>query len=92
VSVGKWLVEPNSGSVWAAVEGMGDAELSGEDEGGIGGSEIMDKRVWAATMPPMECPTKITRTEGSIVGEGVEAETSRSMTLFWSLRWGKEQR
>ena len=25
------------------------------------------------------------RTEGSIVGEGVEAETSRSMTTFWSL-------
>jgi len=92
VCVGKWLVEPESGSVWAAVEGRGDVELSGDDEGGIGGSETMDRRVSAATMPPMECPTKTTRTDGSIVGEGVEAETSRSMTLFWSLWWWKEQR
>ena len=82
---GMWLVEPESGSVWAAVEGSGDVELSGEDEAGIGGSEMMERRVSAATMPPIECPTKTTRTEGSMVGEGVEAETSRSMTLFWSL-------
>lgn len=92
VCVGKWVVEPESGSVWAAVEGRGDVELSGEDEGGIGGSEVMDRSVSAATMPPMECPTKMTRTEGSIVGEGVEVETSRSITLFWSLWWWKEQR
>ena len=56
-----------------------------EDEGGIGGSDMMDSRVSAPTMPPIEWPVRMTRTEGSIVGEGVAAETSRSMTLFWSL-------
>ena len=56
-----------------------------EDEGGIGGSDIIDSRVSAPTMPPIEWPIRMTRTEGSIVGEGVAAETSRSMTLFWSL-------
>lgn len=69
----------------AAVEGRGDVEFAGEDEGGIGGSEMMERRVSAATMPPIECPMRMTWTDGSIVGEGVEAETSRSMTLFWSL-------
>ena len=41
--------------------------------------------VSAATIPPMEWPTKMTRTEGSTVGEGVFAATSISMTAFWSL-------
>ena len=53
-----------------------------EATGGIGGSEMMDKRVSAPTMPPIEWPIRMTRTEGSTVGEGVDAETSRSMTLF----------
>ena len=64
------------------MKGRGDAELLVEEGGGIGGSEMIERRVSAATMPPMECPTRITRTEGSTVGEEVEAETSRSMTLF----------
>ena len=46
----------------------------------------MAKRASAATMPPIEWPMRIVWTEGSIVGEGVEAATSRSMTLFWSLQ------
>jgi hypothetical protein len=33
----------------------------------------------------MEWPMRMTRTEGSIVGEGVLDATSRSITLFWSL-------
>ena len=49
---------------------------------GTGESEVMVRRVSAATMPPIECPIKIVWTAGSIVGEGVEAATSRSMTLF----------
>ena len=48
-------------------------------------SDRMESRVSAATIPPMEWPTKTVRTEGSMVGEGVEAETSRSMTTFCSL-------
>ena len=41
--------------------------------------------VSAATMPPMEWPMRITRTEGSTVGDGVSAATSMSITAFWSL-------
>ena len=52
---------------------------------GIGESEVIARRDSAATIPPMECPIRIVSTEGSMVGEGVEAATSRSMTLFWSL-------
>ena len=48
-------------------------------------SNAIARNVSAATIPPIEWPIKITRTEGSIVGEGVEAETSISITLFWSL-------
>ena len=44
----------------------------------------MDKRVSAATIPPMEWPIKMTRTEGSTVGDGVLAATSRSMTFSCS--------
>lgn len=51
-------------------------------EVGMGESEVMERRASAATIPPIECPTKTVRTEGSMVGEGVEAETSRSMTTF----------
>lgn len=49
---------------------------------GTGWSRAMLMRVSAATMPPIECPTSTTRTEGSMVGEGVLAATSRSITLF----------
>ena len=59
-----------------------------DEGGGRGGSEVMDRRVSAATMPPMECPMRIVCTEGSTVGDGVPAETSRSMTTFWSLQQG----
>lgn len=37
-------------------------------------------------MPPIEWPIRMVRTHGSTVGEGVQLATSRSMTLFWSLR------
>jgi hypothetical protein len=53
-----------------------------------GCSEDMRMAVSAATMPPMECPTRMTRTDGSIVGEEVPAATSRSMTLLSSLGAG----
>ena len=43
-------------------------------------SEVMDRRVSAATIPPIEWPIKMVWTEGSIVGEGVLLETSRSIT------------
>ena len=51
----------------------------------MGASLIMARRVSAATIPPMLCPMRMVCTDGSIVGEGVEAATSRSITLFWSL-------
>lgn len=73
-SSGEW----GKGVVWAAVDG-------GFAAGGMGASEVMDSRVSAATIPPMEWPIRIVRTDGSIVGDGVEADTSRSMTTFWSL-------
>jgi hypothetical protein len=49
-----------------------------------GWSPMMESSVSAATMPPMEWPTRMVWTEGSTVGEGVELATSRSMTLFVS--------
>ena len=54
-------------------------------EYGIGVSEVIPMSVSAATIPPMEWPTRITLTEGSTVGEGVFAATSISITAFWSL-------
>lgn len=45
----------------------------------------MARRVSAATIPPMEWPIRIVWTEGSIVGEGVEEETSMSITFSRSL-------
>ena len=69
-----------AGSVWAALEGRGSA--GAVVEGGMGASEQMARRVSAATMPPIEWPSNIVWTEGSTVGEGVDAATSRSMTLF----------
>lgn len=53
--------------------------------GGMGCSEANSNRVSAPTMPPIEWPISITWTEGSMVGEGVELETSMSITLFCSL-------
>lgn len=69
--------------VWAADEG--GAVSGGGLDGGIGSSEMMWRRVSAATMPPMLWPTRMVRTLGSTVGEGVPAETSRSMMTFCSL-------
>ena len=69
------------GVTWPFFERIDSVEFR-EDAGGIGGSEIIERTVSAPTMPPMEWPTRTTRTEGSTVGEGVDAETSRSMTLF----------
>ena len=57
------------------------SDLTCENDG-IGESDVIARRVSAATMPPMECPIKIVWTAGSTVGEGVEASTSRSITLF----------
>lgn len=68
--------EVGKGVVCAAEDGEGFAA------GGMGASEVMDKRASAATIPPIEWPTRMVRTEGSTVGEGVEADTSRSMTTF----------
>lgn len=59
--------------------------LEGVEERGMGVSRVMERRVSAATMPPIEWPMRITRTPGSMVGEGVFWATSRSMTLFCSL-------
>lgn len=49
---------------------------------GTGVSPAMLRRASAATMPPIECPHRITCTDGSTVGEGVRFATSRSITLF----------
>ena len=57
-----------------------ESDLVSEDE--TGESDVMVRRVSAATIPPIECPIKIVCTEGSIVGEGVDAATSRSITVF----------
>ena len=70
------------------VEGSGREEEREEEGVEMGCSEVMLRRVSAATMPPIEWPIRITRTEGSMVGEGVWAATSRSITLFWSLGGG----
>ena len=51
----------------------------------MGESEAMESRVSAATIPPIECPIRMVRTEGSIVGDGVDVATSRSMIRFSSL-------
>ena len=51
----------------------------------IGCSEAIRMAVSAATMPPMEWPIRITRTEESMVGDGVSAATSISITLLRSL-------
>lgn len=53
--------------------------------GGIGASDVMARRASAATIPPIEWPMRIVRTDGSTVGEGVEAATSMSMTTFCNL-------
>ena len=70
----------------AAVDGRGSVgfDLVAEEDG-TGESDVMASRASAATIPPIECPIRIVWTEGSTVGEGVAAATSRSMTLFWSL-------
>lgn len=54
-------------------------------EESIGLSEVRARIVSAATMPPIECPIKTVRTEGSTVGEGVLFVTSMSITFSWSL-------
>lgn len=62
-----------------------DEELLSDDGGGRGCSDAKSKSVSAPTMPPMECPIRMTWTEGSTVGDGVRFATSRSMTLSCSL-------
>lgn len=62
-----------------------DSFVCDADREGMGCSEASSERVSAPTMPPIECPIRITCTEGSMVGEGVELATSMSITLFWSL-------
>src|ERR1700722_2069201 len=51
----------------------------------MGVSDVMAINVSAATMPPMEWPINIVRTDGSIVGEGVRFATSISITFSCSL-------
>ncbi len=76
------------GSVWIP---LGEGE--GEDaEGGTGTSDVMERRASAATMPPMEWPIKIVRTDGSMVGDGVDDETSISITTFCNLREEKKRK
>lgn len=66
--------------MWAADEGA--AIFGGGLDGGTGSSAMMWRRVSAATIPPILWPTRMVRTLGSTVGEGVPAETSRSMMTF----------
>lgn len=57
----------------------------------IGVSEVIEIRVSAARMPPIEWPKRMTLTDGSMVGAGVPSFTSRSMTMSCSLpRLGPE--
>ena len=53
-----------------------------DDDGseGIGCSDDSRRRVSAATIPPIEWPTRKTWTEGSTVGDAVRFATSKSMT------------
>ena len=78
---GDVLVDLLRGVTWPFLERMESVEFR-LVAGGIGGSEMMERRVSAPTIPPIEWPRRITRTDGSMVGDGVAAETSRSMTLF----------
>jgi hypothetical protein len=55
-----------------------------------GWSPMMESSVSAATIPPIEWPTRMVCTEGSTVGEGVELATSRSITLFVSHSLNRE--
>lgn len=66
---------------WALIS---SEDVDGEEES-IGRSDVRARIVSAATMPPMEWPIRIVRTEGSTVGEGVALETSMSITFSWSL-------
>ena len=68
------------------VELVCEEEKEEEDGGveGMGRSDVMASRVSAATIPPMLCPMRIVWTDGSSVGDGVPASTSRSITWFWS--------
>ncbi len=66
----------------AAEDGEGGASSPGE---AMGLSEVRAMTASAATMPPIEWPMRMVRTEGSIVGLGVCAATSRSITFSRSL-------
>ena len=66
--------------VWAADEGV--VVSGGGLDDGMGSSERILRSVSAATIPPMLWPTRIVRTLGSTVGEGVPAKTSKSMITF----------
>lgn len=69
---------------WVVLDGkLGkDAELDSDDGAGIGCSKLRRLIASAPTMPPILCPQRITWTDGSIVGDGVELSTSISITLF----------
>lgn len=54
----------------------------GDDEKGRGWSFASKRRVSAATIPPIEWPSKTVCTDGSTVGDGVECATSMSITRF----------
>ena len=71
-----------AGFAVVCVDGRGSIGSELVFEGGIGESDVMAKSVSAATIPPIECPINMVCTDGSTVGEGVDAATSRSMTLF----------
>jgi hypothetical protein len=64
---------------------LGGSTVEEENVASMGWSEVRERIVSAATMPPMEWPMRITWTEGSIVGEGVWEVTSMSITFSCSL-------
>lgn len=78
---GEVFVDLLRGVAWPFFERVDSVDFR-QEAGGIGGSEMIERRVSAPTIPPIEWPRRITRTDGSMVGDGVDAETSRSMTLF----------
>lgn len=61
---------------------LGVLGFSREAAVGMGCSSASSKYASAATIPPIEWPTNMTCTEGSMVGDGVCRATSRSITLF----------
>ena len=48
----------------------------------VSSSSKIERSVSAAIIPPIECATRTVRTDGSIIGDGVSAATSISITRF----------